>query len=60
MSPNSILIGQVGVVFTTIGAGVWGATQCLTSAPVSHLSLHENENEPKVSLSPDLNLRHRR
>jgi len=27
MSPNSILIGQVGVVFTTIGAGVWGATQ---------------------------------
>jgi len=27
MSPNSILIGQVSVVFTTIGAGVWGATQ---------------------------------
>ena len=27
MSPNSILIGQVGVVFTTIGTGVWGATQ---------------------------------
>ena len=27
MSPNSILIGQVGVVFTTIGAGVLGATQ---------------------------------
>jgi len=27
MSPNSILIGQVCVVFTTIGAGVWGATQ---------------------------------
>ncbi|MEM7729335.1 MAG: IncP-type conjugal transfer protein TraG, partial [Pseudomonadota bacterium] len=27
MSPNSILIGQVGIVFTTIGAGVWGATQ---------------------------------
>ncbi|MGB6229475.1 MAG: conjugal transfer protein TraG [Litorimonas sp.] len=27
MSPNSILIGQVGVVFTTIGSGVWAATQ---------------------------------
>ncbi len=27
MSPNSILIGQVGVVFTTIGTGVWAATQ---------------------------------
>ena len=27
MSPNSILIGQVCVVFTTIGTGVWGATQ---------------------------------
>jgi len=27
MSPNSILLGQVSVVFTTIGAGVWGATQ---------------------------------
>ena len=31
MSPNSILIGQVGVVFTTIGAGVWGATQWVAS-----------------------------
>jgi len=31
MSPNSILIGQVGVVFTTIGTGVWGATQWVAS-----------------------------
>ena len=31
MSPNSILIGQVGVVFTTIGAGVWCATQWVAS-----------------------------
>jgi hypothetical protein len=27
---------------------------------LSPLSVHENEDEPKVSLSPDLNLRHRR
>ena len=32
MSPQSILTGQVAVVFTTIGGGVWGATQWVAKA----------------------------
>ena len=41
MSPNSILIGQVSVVFTTIGAGVWGATLWVATAlkTLAHLRL---------------------
>jgi type IV secretion system protein VirD4 len=32
VSPQSILTGQVAVVFTTIGGGVWGATQWVAKA----------------------------